>query len=65
MFTKIKEKIAGKKMKVEKISNPEINAYLSQFNCASCHNHCALSNIKCGRGLAQRDAKVSEYTSLN
>ncbi len=61
LFNKIKEKIAMKKMPIEKIEDTELNAYLSKNHCQRCHNHCSLDAIKCGGGLVDRTAKIEEF----
>lgn len=60
MFEKIKNKIKMKSAKVVDISDDQTSAYLAQFNCTTCGKRCPLSEIRCGGGVEQRNAKVSE-----
>lgn len=60
-ITKIKNKIAMKSKPIPKIEDKNLQEYLSNFNCTHCHNHCKLSNIKCGGGLESREKKIVEY----
>ncbi len=63
MFNKLKEKLANKRMKVEAVECDDVNAYLSKFNCPRCHNHCKLSKLKCGAGLAERTYRINEFNA--
>lgn len=40
---------------------PTLQEYLSGQHCSGCHNHCALSSIKCNRGTSAKETATSEY----
>ncbi len=62
-FDKIKNKMAMKNMTIPPIEDRALSDYLVDFTCTRCHNHCKLSNIKCGGGLAGREQKTAEYNN--
>ncbi len=61
MFEKLKQKMAMKKMPIEPVNDPQLAEYLRSFQCERCHNHCPLSNIRCGGGLEARMQKMKEF----
>ncbi len=65
MLEHIKNKIAMKRMKIEPITDEAVRKALSQYTCNQCHNHCPLSEIRCGGGLTTRETALTNYKTAN
>jgi hypothetical protein len=42
---------------------PTLQEFLSGKHCTGCHNHCALSSIRCNRGTTAKENATKEYNN--